>query len=606
MMKKAISFAAITIFCGGVLTVSSVAQDKKMNQQTEEFRKSAPAPLAPRSINLPKPAETTLPNGLKVVIVEDKRLPITSIRLAFRSGSVNDPAEMYGLTAMMASQLNEGTTTRTSLQIAEETERVGGSIGAAPGSDFTTISASALSNYASQIMRLMADVVLNPSFPENELTLAKKNTLQNLQYQRSQPDFLSNEKVSQVLYGQHPYSRVSPTAESVNAMTRDRLAAFHKQMFVPNNAVMVIVGDVDRAAVLKEVETLFGKWQKGEIANPSFPAPPARTARNIYVVDRPGSAQSNIALANLALPRTSPDYFPALLLNQILGGGASSRLFMNLREEKGYTYGAYSSFDMRKQTGAFEASAEVRTPVTGDSLKEFFAELERIRTTEVPAQELQDAKNYLTGVFPIRLETQEGLTGQVLMMQLYNLPTDYLATYRDKINAVTAADIQRVAKQYIAPDKLAIVIVGDAGAISEQIKPYAQKIEYFDASGKAKELNKPMNATTGNAGGTSTTADGTWNLSVSSPQGDLPISMTLKTDAGKLGGTLNSPLFGNSNITGGSIDGNKVSITSAVNFQGQSVEVKINGTVEGNSMKGSVNASIPGVPELPFTGTKAN
>lgn len=571
-----------------------------MNQQTEDFRKNAPVPLAPRSINLPTPAETVLPNGLKVIVVADNRLPITTFRLAFRSGSANDPAEMPGLTAMTASQLNEGTTTRTSLQIAEEVERLGANLHASASSDFTTVSASALSNYAPEILRLMADVVLNPSFPEKELALAKQNTLQNLQYQRSQPDFLSNEKVAQVIFGEHPYSRVAPTAESVNAITRDLLVEFHRRMYVPNNAVLIIVGDVDQAATLREIETLFGDWQKGEIVNPNYPPPPSHDERGIYVVDRPGSAQSNISLANIGLPRTSPDFFPVLLMNQILGGSASSRLFMNLREEKGYTYGAYSSFDMRKTAGAFEASAEVRTEVTGASLKEFFAELERIRAEDVPPQELQDAKNYLTGVFPIRLETQEGLTGQIVATQLYELPADYLATYRDKINAVTASDIRRVANQYITPDKIAIVIVGDAAAISEQIEPYAKKIEYFEASGKQKELNNTMNDSTENA-----TAEGTWNLSVSTPQGDLPIAVTITNDGGNVGGTINSPLFGSAEITSGSVDGNQVNATSAVSFQGQSIEVKINGTIEGSTMRGSVAASIPGIPELSFTGTKA-
>ncbi|MDQ4121267.1 MAG: insulinase family protein [Acidobacteriota bacterium] len=570
-----------------------------MNQQTEEFRKNPPAPLAPRSINLPNPSESVLPNGLKVVVVQDNRLPITTFRLAFRSGSANDPAEMPGLTAMTASQLNEGTATRTSLQIAEEVERLGASLSASASADFTTVSASALSNYAPEILRLMADVVLNPSFPENELALAKQNTLQNLQYQRSQPDFLSNEKVAQVIFGEHPYSRVAPTPVSINEMTCERLAGFHRQIFVPNNAVLLIVGDVDQAAMIKEIETLFGDWQKGEIANPGFPAPPVREERSAFVVDRPGSAQSNIALANIALSRKSPDYSPVLVMNQILGGGASSRLFMNLREEKGYTYGAYSSFDMRKLTGAFEATAEVRTDVTGASLKEFFAELERIRAEEVPAEELQNAKNYLTGVFPIRLETQEGLTGQVLAMQLYDLPSDYLETYRDRISSVTADDIQRVAKQYISTDKLAIVIVGDAVAISDQIKPFSEKIEYFESSGKAKELNKNMDNQTGN-----TTPEGTWNLSISTPQGELPITVTITNEGGRLGGTINSPLFGDADITSGSINGNNVNAVSSVSFQGQSLEVRINGTIEGNSMRGSVTASVPGVPELSFTGTK--
>lgn len=571
-----------------------------MNQQTEDFRKSAPAPLAPRSINLPTPSEKFLPNGLKVVVVQDNRLPITTFRLAFRSGSANDPAEMPGLSAMTASQLTEGTTTRASLQIAEEVENLGASLHASASSDFTTVSASALSNFAPQILRLLADVVLNPSFPENELALARQNTLQNLQYQRSQPDFLSNEKVAEVIYGEHPYSRVAPTAESINAMTRDKLADFHKQTYVPNHAVLIVVGDVDETELMREIETLFCDWQKGEVDNPNYPTPPVREERGIFVVDRPGSAQSNISLANIGLPRTSPDYFPVLLMNQILGGSASSRLFMNLREEKGYTYGAYSSFDLRKTAGAFEASAEVRTDVTGASLTEFFAELERIRTEEVPAQELQDAKNYLTGVFPIRIETQEGLTGQIVATQLYDLPADYLATYRDKINAVSAADVRRVAQKYITPDKMAIVIVGDAAAISEQIKPFAGKIEYFDASGKAKELNKTMNISTENAA-----AEGNWNLSVATPQGDLPIAVTITTDGGKLGGSINSPFFGNAEITGGSVEGNQINAVSIVSFQGQSIEVKINGTIEGDTMRGTVAASIPGIPELSFTGTKA-
>lgn len=571
-----------------------------MMNQTEEFRKNPPTPLAARSINLPTPAETVLSNDLKVVVVEDRRLPITSFRLAFRTGSANDPADLPGLAAMTASQLNEGTETRTSLQIAEETELLGASLSVGASADFTTAAASALSNYAPRILRLMADVVLNPSFPEKELALARQNTLQNLQYQRSQPGFLSDEKISQVIFGQHPYSRVAPTEESVNRMTRDRLAEFHRQMYVPNNAVLVIVGDVDRTEILTEVERLFGDWRGGEIRNPSFPAPPVRTRRGAYVVDRPGSAQSNIALANIALTRTSPDFFPALVMNQILGGGASARLFMNLREEKGYTYGAYSSFDMRRLAGAFEAHAEVRAQVTGDSLREFFAEIDRIRDEIVPAEELQNAKNYLAGVFPIRLETQEGLTGQILTMQLYDLPADYLASYRERINAVTAADVQRVARQYVAPNEMAIVVVGDAAAIHEQIKPYAEKIEYFDAAGKTKEMNKTMN----NSAGYDSPA-GKWTLSVSSPQGDLPITLNLTDNNGSIGGSINSPLFGEAEITNASIHGDQIKATGSINFQGQSIEVNINGIINGNSMSGNVKASIPGIPELPFTGTKA-
>jgi zinc protease len=451
--------------------------------QTEEFRHQAPAPLAPRPLNLPQPFETTLPNGLRVVIVEDRRLPLVSFRLSFQTGKVNDPIELPGLTEMMTELLSEGTTTRTSLKIAEQVARLGASLHAGANSDYTTVAASALSMYTDEILELLADVTLNPSFPEEELELNKENSKQGLIQQRAQPSFLASERLAEVLFGQHPYAKISPTNESLDRMTRDELVNFHRSMFVPNNAVMIVVGDVEAQALVKRLTDLFGGWAQGEQAAHDFPAPPTRDARTCYIVDRPNSAQSNIVIANAAITRTDADYFSMLLMHTILGANASSRLFMNLREDKGYTYGAYSNLDARRFAGTFRATAEVRTPVTGASLKEFFDELERIRVDAVSEQEITDAKAYLTGVFPIRLETQEGLIDQLVQLKMYGLPADYLQTYRDNVNAVTIADIQRVAQNYIAPQHAAIVIVGDAAAITEQIEPYASNIELYNAMG---------------------------------------------------------------------------------------------------------------------------
>ena len=204
------------------------------------------------------------------------------------------------------------------------------------------------------------------------------------------------------------------------------------------------------------------------------------------LVDRPGSAQSNIVIASEGITRTSPDYFPMLLMHTVLGANASSRLFMNLREDKGYTYGAYSSLDARQLAGTFRTTAEVRTPVTGDSLREFFSELERIRDEAVSEEELKNAKSYLTGVFPIRIETQEGLIEQLVNIKMFNLPDDYLQTYRDHVMEITAGDIQRVARKYLTTDRAAIVIVGDASEIEEQTKPYASEIEVYDTEGNRK------------------------------------------------------------------------------------------------------------------------
>ena len=454
-----------------------------MTTQPEDFRRRPPAPLPPRALNLPTPTETTLGNGLRVVLVEQERLPLVSFRLAFRTGDAFDPPELPGLADMLSDMLVEGTQTRTSRQIAEHVARFGAMLSAGASSDYTTVAASSLSAFAEEVIGLLADVALRPSFPEDELDLTKANAQQNLIAQRAQPSFLASEAVARVLFGEHPYSVVSPTPESLEALTRERLLGQHRAKFVPNNAVLLIAGDVRRDSMLARVEELFGGWQPGEVEEPRFPAPPELKGRTVYVVNRPGSAQTNIVVANRGLRRTDPDYFPVLVMHTILGGTASARLFMNLREDKGYTYGAYTQLDARRYAGSFRATAEVRTPVTGASLKEIFYELGRIRDEDVSEKELSDAKSYLTGIFPIRLETQEGLVEQLLQIRMHDLPPDYLETYRDRIMRVSLADVRRVANQYVTPDGgAAVVLVGDAAEVREQAAPHADRVEDFDAS----------------------------------------------------------------------------------------------------------------------------
>ena len=455
--------------------------------QAETFRRHHPAPLKPRALKIPAAVETKLGNGLRIAIVHDARLPMVSFRLAFRGGDSNDPAELPGLSDMMAHLLTEGTETRTSLQIAEEVERLGATLSASSASDFATIAASSLAVYADEILELIADVTLQPSFPQNEIDLARENTKQMLIQQRAQPNFLASERVANVMFGQHPYARISPTAESLDAMTRETFSEFHRDSLAPDKAVLLIVGDVDPDETPAKLENLFGRWSNTSTSDATFPPPPERSGRALYVIDRPGSAQSNIVIANAGITRTSPDYFPMLVMHTILGANASSRLFMNLREEKGYTYGAYSSLDARRLAGTFRATAEVRTPVTGASLHEFFFELNRIREERVPDEELQNARSYLTGVFPIRIETQDGLIDQLTSVKMFDLPDDYLHTYRDRVNAVTAEDVQRVAQQHVTPDRAAVVIVGDAAEIEDQIKDYAETIERYDTEGNRKQ-----------------------------------------------------------------------------------------------------------------------
>jgi len=449
-------------------------------------RQSPPEPLAPISFEIEHPFRSKLANGLEVVIFPNNKLPLVSFRLAFQSGDIQDPADAKGLTSATTSMLTEGTSEYTSAQLAEKIERLGAGLSAHASDDFTTIAASCLSLYSEEILHLVADVVLRPTFPENELDLYRRNTIEHLKFQRSQPAFLANEQSARLIYGEHPYSNISPRAEDIQKLEREKLTAFHHQRFIASNAMLIAVGDVEPDALMKDLDDLFGDWKQGSAPENVAASPAARKARTLTIVDRPGSAQSNIVIGNLAIRRTSPDYFAMLVMNQVLGAGASSRVFMNLREEKGYTYGAYTRLETKKLAGDFEATAEVRTAVTGDSLREFFLEFDRIRQESVGEVELDDAKNFLTGVFPLRAETQEGLTNMIVNQHLYSLPDDYLQTYRDNVRGVSADEVQRVAQDYIRTEEMAIVIVGDAKEVLPQVQTYAESVEVFDTEGNRK------------------------------------------------------------------------------------------------------------------------
>lgn len=557
----------------------------------ENFRSAPPPPLQPRPISIPTPRETTLSNGLSLVVVEDKRLPLVSYRLAFRVGGAFDPPQLPGLTDLLAGLLPEGTESRSSREIADEVGRMGASLSAGATSDYTIVAASALSPFTDPIMDLIAEVILEPSFPENEVELAKQNTKESLRQQRAQPSFLASEMVARVMFGEHPYAIVAPTPESIDRASRDEFVRFHRAKLVPNNAVFIVVGDVRYEEVVKRVESLFSTWQRGEDIVANFPAPPVRTSRKAYLVDRPGSAQSNIVIANSGITRTSPDYFPMMLMHTVLGATASSRLFMNLREEKGYTYGAYSNLDARRSAGTFRATAEVRSAVTGDSLKEFFYELDRIRNAPVSQKEISDAKSYLTGVFPIRLETQEGLTDQLVQIKMLNLPADYLNTYRDRVQAVTIEQIQRVAQQYVKPDEAALIVVGDGASVLEQIKPYCEDIEIYNTAGKRK---------TGEA--VPTDPAGAWSIEVETPLGQsIPATLTISRTASGYTGVIHSEM-GDADLGAIEINNNSFHATASLEMDGHAVAAEISGRFEGDHAEGSLK--LQNAPELPFTGSK--
>jgi len=452
----------------------------------ETWRKNAPKVPPPREFKLPTPQVYTLDNGLKVELVEDHRFPFITLELGIKCGSTIEPREKLGLADMTSDMLLEGTKTRTSKQISEDVDFIGGGIRAGSDYDYSMLLASSLSKYTDRMFDVFCDVLLNPTFPEDELTLKKTNLVEELAMRRAQPGFLVGERFAKVVFGTHPYSEVAPTPTTVKAITRDDLEKFHHNNFIPNNSILVVVGDFDSAKLKDLIASKFGKWQAGSVTSAQEPQLPIQHGRHIYLVNRPGSAQSSIRIGNTSISRKDPNFFPMLVANQILGGAAQARLFLNIREQKGYTYGAYSHVDARKEPGAFAALADVRTEVTAPSLEEFFYELDRLRNVKPSAKELNDAKNYLAGSFQLSLETQAGLAQKLLDASLYELPDDYLQTYADKVMAVNADDVRKIARKMIDYDNLVIAVVGDAAKIEKDLE-YFGPVDVYDTKGKLSD-----------------------------------------------------------------------------------------------------------------------
>lgn len=451
-------------------------------EQTGTKRKQ-PEASAPRPLTLPKPISYKLPNGLAVVMLEDHRVPFVTFQLGVRVGDVHDPKGLEGLASMTAEMLTEGTKTRTSKEIAEEIDGMGAALKGASDSDFTIISGSALSEHQDKFFDIVADITRNPIFPEDELKLSKTNTIQALTLKRTDPDFLGSERFNKVVFGEHPYSVVAPSPESVGKLTQPELLKFHTDRYLPNVSTLVVVGDFDTEKMKQLIAAKFGGWKSGVAPSSSSGAPPAIKGSKIYLIDRPGSVQANVKIGNLGISKNDPDYFPTMVANQVLGGSSNSRLFMNIREQKGYTYGAYSGFSARKQPGAFAAGAAVRTPVTAPSLLEFLYELNRIRTIPVAQNELENAKKYIVGSFQLGFETQGSVAARLTEQKLYDLPDDYLANYTSRVLAVTADDVRRVAHKHIDYNDLVITIVGDAKSIEPELR-YFFPVEVYDTSGK--------------------------------------------------------------------------------------------------------------------------
>jgi predicted Zn-dependent peptidase len=459
-----------------------------------ERKNKAPISRDVLRVKLPRPIGAKLQNGLRVLILEDHRTPAVFVQLHIGgAGALFEPPNMTGLANATAQMLREGTQSRTSVQIAEEIDRLGASLGAAGsfGSSQVVLNASGLSNNFDSWFALAVDVLLNPSFPKDELEKLKQRLRAQLRQQRSAANFLVNERFSHAVYGDHPAAIVSPTSESLDALTQAALMKWHRERYAPQNALLAIAGDVRAEELIPQLEKWFAGWEMIDVKRPRPANPVPATARRVYLVHRPNSVQTTVALGNIAIDRRSPDYIPMVVMNHILGGGVSGRLFLNLREEKGYTYGVYSDFSALRYPGPWRAGGSMRTEVTAGALVEFLKEINRIRDQTVPSAELEDSKRAIAARFALSLEQPTAILGLAVSRIQYRLPEDYWDTYPTKIMAVTAEDVQRVARKYLDPEAMQLVAVGDGVKIHSVLESYGP-LEVYDSSGKLTSIPKTV------------------------------------------------------------------------------------------------------------------
>jgi predicted Zn-dependent peptidase len=493
MRRRALQFSTLVF---ALMIAASAARSQAPRGGTEgshssetskvEHKNLAPVSKELLKVRIPKPREATLSNGVRVLIMEDHRLPLISIQYNIAAaGPIFEPQDLPGLANITAQMMDEGTTTRTSLQIAEAVERLGASLSVSSGygSSVFAVSASGLADNFDDWLALANDVLLNPSFPKDELDRLKQRLHIGLKQQRTDPDFLGNERFSRVIYGDHPAANVTTTDAAIDAITTARLAQWHKERLAPQNTILGIAGDVHADALVPQLEKALAGWKRTDLQEALPPNPKPATAPRISIVDRPGSAQTNLYMGNIAIDRRSPDYFPVLVANQVFGGNGSARLFTKLREEKGYTYGAYSWFVSRKYPGPWIASGNSRTEVTGDAMTEFIKEIQRLRNEPVSGKELEDAKRAIVASFALSLEDKDDVLSYAITRLTYSLPEDYWDTYPEKVNAVSTADIQRVARQYLDPATLQVVAVGAASKITSSLKAFGP-IETYNVDGK--------------------------------------------------------------------------------------------------------------------------
>jgi len=436
-------------------------------------KQAPPAGGPPKPFNVPVHESYALPNGMKVTLVPYGNLPKVTLSLVVRAGNLNEPADMPGLADLVGKLMKEGTTSKSSKQVAEEAAGMGGAVNIAVGADESDVTADVLSDFGGKAVALLADVAQHPLFPESELPRLKTDAERQLSISKAVPQNMALEKFRRILYGNHPYGTVFPTQESIQKTTVADIKKFYEGNFGAARARLYVAGRFDAADVKKAIAASFGGWAKGPAATSNVPR--VKPQRAFDLTDRPGAAQSTL-LVGLPVPDpTSPDAIPLGVTNALLGGSFGSRITSNIREQKGYTYSPSSQISRRYHDAYWAETADVTTQFTGASLKEIFAEIEKLSSQPPPEAELKGIQSYLSGLFVIQNSSRGALINQLRFVDFQGLGEDYLKTYVQKVNAVTPAEVSKMTSEYIKPDQMTIVVVGDKGKVAEQLAPYAGK-----------------------------------------------------------------------------------------------------------------------------------
>jgi zinc protease len=470
-MKRILTLTMLT-----VLVTAALAQQPAASYRGMVKLNRAPVSNETLRIKLPRPVERKLANGMKLLILETHRLPNISLSMRVPSASLRDPADLPGLAGATASMMMLGTTTRTAKQISDELGEIGASVNIGAGQGNGVISVSALTENFPAALAIASDILLHPAFPADEFEKWKTRTRAALEQQKAQPNFLVTNQTMNVLYPNDArHARL--TLVSLNKMTRENLIEEQKKYFVPSGEWAGIAGDVTPQQVVAWLEKSFGEWKGGPVTPVSLPINPPIEDKKVYLISRPGSVQTNLELTNRAIDRMNPDYIACMVMNQVLGSGPAARLFRIIREEKGYTYGVSSSFSASKYAQHFGSGMAVRTEVTEPALTDLLKEFKEIRDVPVPKDELDAAKRTIVGRLALSLENPAGVLNQWMTQREYGLPEDYWDQYPERVMAITAEDVQRVAKKYVPYDNVQIIAVGDGEKIRELLKKFGPLVE---------------------------------------------------------------------------------------------------------------------------------